>query len=632
MFKIKYFLPALFIFTVNSSAQIQITDLPKSGFEKRITDYVNNLWIIDTHEHLITEEERLQKADRIDFTYLFHNYYFIGDVISAGFSPNLLNVLYSYTLPLSERWELFKPIIEATGNTGFQKASFLAAREIYGIDDINDDTYALLTKKMQEANKPGLYKKILKDLGKIELSILDVGHQRLDPEFYRHVERFDKIIYVSSMKQINSLGEKYHLKMQSLDDYVMLLRKAFNEGLDFNMIGVKSALAYDRTIKYDNTPKRKAEEVFNKLADGRQTTEEEIKALQDFMMHRVLDLANENKLPVQIHTGLVGDYIKHSDPTLLANLFNEYPKVNFIIFHSSYPYGGELSVLAKMYPNVFIDMCWTPVISPDYSIRYLDQFLETVPANKIMAFGGDYNDVELAYAHSVFARRIVSKVLIKKVRSGYMSEKEAKNIAKNILRENALEIFKLKGHSRGVKNIDVLNQPGALHDWWTAVKMQKGLIRNWKIIGPFPFGEGLDGTYAPEKEINLNASYQGLTGKIDWKKVQIGTNGYLDFNAQFPNKDSDWVAMVYAYTEIVSPDERDIILTLGSNDGAKVWLNGKIIYNVHAGRGAIVDQEFIKVHLKKGVNKLLVKVENLGAGWGLYVRMIDKNEELKINN
>jgi len=631
MLKLKQIIIMIFIIVITNHAQIQTTGFPKEGFDKRIEDYVNDLWIIDTHEHLTQEEERLEKADRIDFTYLFNNYYFMGDIISAGFSPSLLNGLFSYTFPIKERWESFKPILEATRNTAYQRASLFAARDIYGIDDLNDSTYLLLSQKIREANKPGLYRKILKEKGKIDLSILDVGHQHFDRDFYRHIERFDYFIYVLSMDKIKSLGEKYKVKVQSLDDYVMVLRKAFKEGLDYKMIGIKSALAYDRIIKYNNTPKKKAEVVFKKLADGQQTTEEELKALQDYMMHRVLSLANEFQMPVQFHTGLVGDYITNSKPTLLINLFMKYPKVNFIIFHSSYPYGGELSVLAKMYSNVFIDMCWTPVISPAYSIRYLDEFLETVPANKIMAFGGDYSEVELAYAHSVFARRIVSKVLIEKVRSGYMSENEAINIAKKILRENALEIFKLKGHSRGMENIEALNNPGGLHDWWMAHNMKKGLVRKWKIIGPFPFGKGLDEIYPPEKKIEFNASYKGLNGKVQWKNVQTREDGYLDFLEQFPDKGSDYVAMTYAYTEIVSPDERDITLTLGSNDGAKVWLNRKEIYNLHTARGAISDQEFISVHLKKGVNKVLAKVENLGASWGLFMRVVDPNEELKIN-
>jgi len=55
-------------FIGNIIAQIQTTDLPQPGFETRIEKYVNEIKLIDTYEHLITEEERIQKADQLDFT------------------------------------------------------------------------------------------------------------------------------------------------------------------------------------------------------------------------------------------------------------------------------------------------------------------------------------------------------------------------------------------------------------------------------------------------------------------------------------------------------------------------------------------------------------------------------------
>ncbi len=58
-------------------------------------------------------------------------------------------------------------------------------------------------------------------------------------------------------------------------------------------------------------------------------------------------------------------------------------------------------------------------------------------------------------------------------------------------------------------------------------------------------------------------------------------------------------------------------LTLGSNDGAKMWINDEVVYNKHVPRNAIPDQEVMKVKFQKGKNKILVKVENLGASWGL---------------
>jgi len=154
--------------------------------------------------------------------------------------------------------------------------------------------------------------------------------------------------------------------------------------------------------------------------DGASLSFEEVNPLQDYMMYRILDLANANHLPFQIHTGLNGrSNIENSKPTHLVNLFQEYPDMKFIIFHGAYPYGGELSTLAKNFRNVYIDMCWDYIISPSYSERYLNEWLETVPVNKIMAFGGDFFNIEGTYGHLLFAKQIISNVLISKVTNFY---------------------------------------------------------------------------------------------------------------------------------------------------------------------------------------------------------------------
>ena len=613
-------------------AQIQTTDLPEPGFEKRIEIYVNEIRLIDTHEHLITEEERIQKAGQLDFTYLF-SHYANEDLISASNMKGIMNIVFSNDFPLEDRWELFNPFFKEMRNTGYARAALLAANDIYGIRELNEDSYAVLSEKIRENSKPGLYRSILKERSGIELSIIDGGHRQFDTLFYRHVERFDKFIQVSSKTEIVKLGSDYGIDVISIDDYINALRKAFEAGVDYKMVGVKTALAYQRILKFNNTSTPRAQSIFEALLSEEIVNVAEIKAFQDFMMHRVLDLAGEYDLPVQIHTGLQagnGNDITNSNPTHLINLFMEFPEVNFCIFHSSYPYGGELSVLAKNFPNVFIDMCWTPVISPAYTIRYLDEWLETVPANKIMVFGGDYSVVELVYAHSVFARRIVAKVLIEKVKTGYFSEEEAKHIAQKLLRENALEIFKLKGHSRGAENIAALNRPGRLKEWWEIHNSKEGIIRDWMVIGPFPFDEGLEGIHPPETEIHFDSAYTGMNSTIDWQKIKTDPEGYLNFISLFSQNDAaalDMVGMAYAYTEIISPDDREVTLTLGSNDGAKIWLNGEVIYNVHVGRSAIADQIFLKIYLKKGTNKILAKVENLGANWGLYMRIVDKTKK-----
>jgi predicted TIM-barrel fold metal-dependent hydrolase len=121
----------------------------------------------------------------------------------------------------------------------------------------------------------------------------------------------------------------------------------------------------------------------------------------------------------------------------------EYGEARFDLFHAGYPYQGEVAALGKNFPNVYIDLCWVYVISPWVARQTLHEWIETVPANKILAFGGDYIFVEGAYAHARLARQNVATVLAEKVKASYLTEDEARSLAYKLLRENAIRFFRL---------------------------------------------------------------------------------------------------------------------------------------------------------------------------------------------
>ena len=158
----------------------------------------------------------------------------------------------------------------------------------------------------------------------------------------------------------------------------------------------------------------------------------------------------------------------------------------------------------------------------------------------------------------------------------------------------------------------------------------------WQVIGPFVFGIGLEEIYPPEKEINLKAVYNGADGHVKWKRAITENSGHLNLLTtlyEHPEENPpDLAAIGYAYVQVESPNDRIIKITLGSNDGAKLWVNNEVIYNEHVGRGAAADQVFLEADLKEGQNHILVKVENLGSNWGLYLRLVDPKKELVIKN
>jgi hypothetical protein len=117
------------------SAQIQTTVLPEAGFEERIKNAVDEIRIVDTHEHLRSEESMLEgkEAESIDFTHLFQHY-IIDDLNSAGYTAPVQQLVNNRDLPVKDRWEILEPFWKATRNTGYARAEIITARDLYGID------------------------------------------------------------------------------------------------------------------------------------------------------------------------------------------------------------------------------------------------------------------------------------------------------------------------------------------------------------------------------------------------------------------------------------------------------------------------------------------------------------------
>ena len=168
--------------------------------------------------------------------------------------------------------------------------------------------------------------------------------------------------------------------------------------------------------------------------------------MQDYLVHVAIQEAERRGLPIQIHTGLHEgneNILTNSDPMHLVNLFMEYHDAKFDIFHGSWPYCGTLGALAKNYPNVYVDMSWLHIISPSRARTALSDWLDEVPASKILGFGGDYLMVEGSYGHSVIARDNIARVLAEKVDTGVYTVEEAKKYASWMLKENPKRLFSL---------------------------------------------------------------------------------------------------------------------------------------------------------------------------------------------
>jgi putative membrane-bound dehydrogenase-like protein len=152
---------------------------------------------------------------------------------------------------------------------------------------------------------------------------------------------------------------------------------------------------------------------------------------------------------------------------------------------------------------------------------------------------------------------------------------------------------------------------------------------SWLIAGPFENGPdraGLEKVFPPEKGIDLKATYDGKSGKVLWRTIQAGAGNYFDLRAFHGTASPQSVS--YLYRRIESPADQEATILLGTDDGCKLWVNDQLVFTSHATRPAAPEQDAVKVKLRKGTNKVLLKIDNGGDPHGFYFS-VESPEELK---
>ena len=157
-------------------------------------------------------------------------------------------------------------------------------------------------------------------------------------------------------------------------------------------------------------------------------------------------------------------------------------------------------------------------------------------------------------------------------------------------------------------------------------------MRKWLLLGPVDIPWNGPG-YFPDKEtcrkffavdsVDVGQFEPSVTigqKAYEWK-VMESDYGVLNLTNPFDN----WFAAAYAWAQVDMPDETTAILGIGSDDSVKVWLNGELVHEhwEEYGRGAAPDNDRVAVTFRKGVNQLVLKIQNGGGPWGFCCRLLD---------
>ena len=79
--------------------------------------------------------------------------------------------------------------------------------------------------------------------------------------------------------------------------------------------------------------------------------------------------------------------------------------------------------------------------------------------------------------------------------------------------------------------------------------------------------------------------------------------------------------VAYARTWLFAPKTQKARLEIGSDDGVKVWLDGRLVHANNVARALQPGSDNVEVTLNQGWSPLMLKVTQNNAGWGFCVRV-----------
>jgi CubicO group peptidase (beta-lactamase class C family) len=164
-------------------------------------------------------------------------------------------------------------------------------------------------------------------------------------------------------------------------------------------------------------------------------------------------------------------------------------------------------------------------------------------------------------------------------------------------------------------------------------------MKEWLLVGPIPAQQGeATPNFENARKMGLEPDLLDKAGgeakiRPEAGKKVAARGGQYEWRAY--DSSSDVVnlidaigkhdfAIAYAAATIESPEEQEKLVGLGSDDGVRIWLNGELVHQNPVPRAVAIDDDVFPVKLRKGSNRLLIKIVNDQGEWGFALRFLSK--------
>jgi predicted TIM-barrel fold metal-dependent hydrolase len=452
---------SLGMFIGGASAGAAATARLPADIREQIRNRVWGTAFVDTHEHLIEESDRLQatRHPRVrcdDWAFLL-SHYLDSDLTVAGMSPETASRLFSPEVDPLRKWELVEPHWASVRHTGYAQAVRLACRELYGVQDLSADSVGEVQAGYERTRRRGFYEQILRKHALVESCQVNclTGEPFKESGQPTLLMQDLSIVGMFAGPALETYARPTGIGVQSLKDWERVMDWWFARYARY-AVAVKSQHAYSRDIDYQRVDRGVAEPIFGNILKKVPVSAEERRQLEDHLFWAAVERATEAGLPVKLHTGY---YAGHNGMPLsrvsrnansAAELCRLSPGTKFVFMHICYPFYDDLLAVAKHYSNAYVDLCWAWIINPIATKDFLKKYLVSVPAHKILTFGGDYIPVEPVVGHAILARRGISLALAELVEEGWLDIEETPDLVESLMRGNARALFQLPEKERSL--------------------------------------------------------------------------------------------------------------------------------------------------------------------------------------
>ncbi|MFW6279540.1 MAG: glucuronate isomerase [Planctomycetota bacterium] len=422
----------------------------RSDLEKRLYDEIMSIPVIDVHSH-VPHESPFASSLRDLLGY----HYFTELAHSAGMDKEVIDE----DNPDEQMLPELVNAMQTLDNTVQYEWMIELARELFDFQGrrLTEDNWQSLADAVEKKGRNAGREQEILDRASIEKVFLtnpfDDDLSTVNTDIFVPSLRADSLVFELEQEDVQeSLQEVADTDISDAESLRGALGTVVSHFVDH---GARSmALSLPPGFEVFPVVDSDLDTAVAKTMQGKPLSSEETETLRCGVLFALAELCRDHDLPVQLMYGVIRDAYRHGVPKGtdlpvagdslrgLLPLLNGFPGIDFCLSVLSDSQAQELASYGWILHNVIISGHWWYDTVPAYVQRDLAARIQSVPKTELIGYYSDMYKLEFGLPKYNMYRRILARVLAEDlIGSGRGTEKDAVEVARYLLRDNARRIF-----------------------------------------------------------------------------------------------------------------------------------------------------------------------------------------------